>query len=358
MADTNNNINYENKQSPKYETANPSLYPALKEFAKKLRNNPTQAESIMWTLLRRKELDGYKFRRQHIIEQFIPDFVCLQHKLIIEIDGSYHTLPDVEISDEERTQELNKMGYSVIRFSNEEVIANTDNVLKKIKSILNTHRSSPLGGVRGSSLSIKICGMRKQQNIADVVTLQPDYLGFIFFPKSSRYVGEDWNTEIINQVPESIKRVGVFVNENIGYILSTANKYGIKTIQLHGNETPNFCSRLQRKGYTVLKAFQVDEASTIDDILPYQGKCDFFLYDTKSKGLGGSGQKFDWKKLNELNDAGAFLLSGGITADDADEIKSLQLSNLKGVDINSKFEIEPALKDIKLLTKFIKEIRE
>lgn len=199
--------------------------------------------------------------------------------------------------------------------------------------------------------------MREAKNLAEVAARQPDYLGFIFYPKSARYVGDDWDTNIINQLPESIQRVGVFVNENIGFILSTCNKYGIKTVQLHGIETPQYCSRLQRKGYTVFKAFQVDDDTELKEIEAYKGKCDYFLYDTKSKGLGGSGRKFNWEKLNELNAAGPFLLSGGITSKDANHIKALKLSNLKGVDINSKFEISPALKNINLLDEFINELR-
>ena len=200
--------------------------------------------------------------------------------------------------------------------------------------------------------------MRDATNVTEVVARQPDYLGFIFYPKSSRYVGEDWDSSIINQVPESIQRVGVFVNENIGFILSNCNKYGIKTVQLHGNETPRFCSQLQRKGYTVFKAFQVDDTTQVEEIEAYKGNCDLFLYDTKSKGLGGSGQKFNWEKLNELNSAGPFLLSGGISHKDAKAIKALKLSNLKGVDINSKFELSPALKNLDMLDEFINELRQ
>ena len=208
-----------------------------------------------------------------------------------------------------------------------------------------------------SDLKIKICGMREAKNLAEVGARQPDYLGFIFYPKSARYVGKDWDTSIINQVPKSIERVGVFVNEDIDFILSNCNKYSIKTVQLHGKENPRLCTQLQRKGFTVFKAFQVDNDTQLKEIEAYKGKCDYFLYDTKSKGLGGSGQKFNWEKLNELNTAGPFLLSGGITSKDANDIKALDLSNLKGVDINSKFEITPALKNITLLDEFINELR-
>lgn len=199
--------------------------------------------------------------------------------------------------------------------------------------------------------------MRDAYNIAEVAALQPDYLGFIFYPKSPRYVGEDWDSKIINQLPESIERVGVFVNEDMPFIQEACAKYGINTVQLHGSETPAFCSQVQSKGYTVFKAFQVDDDTKAESIEAYSGTCDYFLYDTKSKGLGGSGHKFNWDKLAELNDAGQFFLSGGITVDDAATIKELKFSNLFGVDINSRFEIEPALKDVTLLRKFVTRTR-
>lgn len=363
MKQIDDKIDKNENHTPRYETADPMSYALLKDFAKRLRNNPTEAESIMWTLLRNKQLGAYKFRRQHIIGRFIPDFVCLKQHLIIEIDGGYHNLPEVQISDKKRTETLNKLGYRVLRFTNEEVICKTDSVLNKIKMELDSQNPSPSVTERSRSigrvsegLKIKICGMRSAQNIAEVLTLQPNYMGFIFYPKSARYVGEDWPIENIQQLPATVTPVGVFVNENIGYIMSLCNKYGIKTVQLHGQESPRFCIQLQRKGYTVFKAFQVDNNTNIEEILAYQGKCDLFLYDTKSKGLGGSGLKFNWDKLNELNEAGPFLLSGGISADDAETIKGLNYSNLVGVDINSKFEIEPALKNVELLKEFIKPL--
>jgi len=200
--------------------------------------------------------------------------------------------------------------------------------------------------------------MRQAQNIAALSRLKPDYMGFIFYPQSPRYVGDNWPVENIRQLPDTVEAVGVFVNENIGHIMSLCNRYGIKTVQLHGKETPRLCSQLQRKGYTVFKAFQIDEETTAEELMPYQGKCDLFLYDTKSKGLGGSGQKFNWGKLEEFNDLGPFLLSGGISIEDAEAIKELKFSMLKGVDVNSRFEVEPAIKNITLLQSFMESLQE
>ena len=118
-----------------YQTADPLLYSLLKEYAYRMRINPTEAESILWQQLRGKAL-GQPFRRQHIIGPFIADFICVPRKLILEIDGGYHQLPDQQISDEERTQWLEAKGYKVIRFTNEEVIADIDSVINTIKTLL------------------------------------------------------------------------------------------------------------------------------------------------------------------------------------------------------------------------------
>jgi very-short-patch-repair endonuclease len=118
-----------------YEKADGATYGKLKEFASENRKNPTQAESILWNLLKGKQL-GVSFRRQHVIDQFIADFVCLSHHLVIEIDGGYHQLPEQQISDQERTQRLKELGMKVIRFTNEEIIGNTDMVINQIKNVL------------------------------------------------------------------------------------------------------------------------------------------------------------------------------------------------------------------------------
>lgn len=115
-----------------YQTAAPEIYGLLKQFVKQHRENPTHAENVLWHLLRGRQLDGYKFRRQHIIGSYIADFVCLNKRLIIEVDGLMHQIPENKISDAERTIELNKLGFEVIRFANEEITMNSDVVLDKI----------------------------------------------------------------------------------------------------------------------------------------------------------------------------------------------------------------------------------
>lgn len=200
-------------------------------------------------------------------------------------------------------------------------------------------------------LKIKICGMRNAENITAIDALNPDYLGFIFYPESPRNITND----II--LPKThAQKVGVFVNEMVSNIIAKTTKFNIKTIQLHGNESPQTCQFLSNLGYDVIKAFRIDHKTKQDIFDAYKGKCKLFLLDTKAKIPGGTGQKFDWQILNKLDIPGSFLLSGGITPNDAATIKNLKLKNLIGIDINSKFEIQPGLKNIDLVNSFITNI--
>ncbi|MCB0615793.1 MAG: DUF559 domain-containing protein, partial [Phaeodactylibacter sp.] len=133
-----------------YQTADPIGYGYLKDFAKQQRSNPTEAEKLLWQHLRGKALGGYKFRRQHIIDQFIADFICLKQRLIIEVDGNIHQLPDVKLKDEQRTQRLNELGFQVIRFTNEQVLGDVDAVLATILTTLETPTPLP-SPLRGDS---------------------------------------------------------------------------------------------------------------------------------------------------------------------------------------------------------------
>ena len=200
--------------------------------------------------------------------------------------------------------------------------------------------------------------MRDPQNIQDLGTVQPDFMGFIFYPKSPRYVGEEWDESIAKSIPSSIKKIGVFVNESVEKINLLASKYQLDGIQLHGSETPEICQTIKDKNLLVLKAFSVDESFDFELIKKYESFCDYFLFDTKTSQHGGSGVKFDWKKLYEYTSSIPFFLSGGIMEEDVNEIKSLNIKGLYSVDINSKFEIEPALKDIKMVERFAQKLRQ
>lgn len=199
--------------------------------------------------------------------------------------------------------------------------------------------------------------MRNSDNILAIADLKPDYLGFIFYAKSPRFADGVINTETINQLPKSIKRTGVFVNADEAYIRSCVSKYNLNAIQLHGNETPDFCTKIQTLGLETIKAFQVSEEFDFEVLNKYQESCDYFLFDTKTKGYGGSGHKFNWDLLKQYNNSKPLFLSGGIDVDDVDNILNLTDVNIYAIDINSRFEIEPAFKDVAKVKSFIQKIK-
>lgn len=196
-------------------------------------------------------------------------------------------------------------------------------------------------------LKLKVCGMRDPDNIQELINLKPDFIGFIFYAKSPRYVDE-MDEDFIMRIPISISKVGVFVNESLDRILNIANKYGLEYIQLHGDEDLTFANTLKERGLKIIKVFRVM------DTIPffaknYEGIADYFLFDTASMNYGGSGRHFDWNILKNYNLNVPFLLSGGVQLDDLPKIKSMEIDQLVGIDVNSRFEKEPALKDIEKL---------
>lgn len=203
---------------------------------------------------------------------------------------------------------------------------------------------------------IKICGMKFPENITTVAALHPDFMGFIFYPKSPRYA-EPLHIETLNSLPKSIKKIGVFVNENMENILTIAHKYNLDGLQLHGTELESMCAELHKAGYIVIKAFPIAEAYNFKVTKKYEGTCDYFLFDTKTEAYGGSGVKFNWGMLDEYTGDTPFLLSGGIAADDTEAILKIEHPQFAGVDLNSKFEISPGLKDVELLKQFITTIK-
>lgn len=208
------------------------------------------------------------------------------------------------------------------------------------------------------AMKIKVCGMRNPSNISDLVKLPIDYIGFIFYDKSPRYIGDTEPEDILDLIPTEIKKTGVFVNATEEYILSQSLNYDLQAIQLHGSESPEFCTKIHSLTHkTIIKAFGIDEEFDFSILEKYQDCCDYFLFDTKSKNHGGTGVKFDWNILSKYNNAKPIFLSGGIKANDAAEIAGIKNIDIQVLDLNSKFEIEPALKDTKLLDKFISEVK-
>lgn len=206
------------------------------------------------------------------------------------------------------------------------------------------------------NLKFKVCGMTQAANIADVASLQPAYLGFIFYPKSPRCISEV-SAELIRYVPDSINTIGVFVNEELEVVKAHILKYQLKGVQLHGKESAAYCTEIKSVGVTVIKAFGIDEYFDFSDLDSYSEAVDFFLFDTRTAAYGGSGKVFDWTSLKKYHLEKPYFLSGGISVNHIKEIKKIKDSRLYAIDVNSKFEIAPGLKDVEQLKEFFKEIR-
>lgn len=203
---------------------------------------------------------------------------------------------------------------------------------------------------------IKVCGMADAANIALVARLTPMLMGFIFYEPSPRNALA-LDPEAVRSLPDFIHPVGVFVDAPEDYIRETAERYGIRIVQLHGSESPGLCSALKSAGFTVLKAFGLDSTPDWEAIRPYEGVVDMFLFDTKCDSHGGSGCKFDWSALAGYPLSTPYLLSGGIGPDDSEVVVAAIRPKMAGVDINSRFEVSPGIKDLKKLTHFILSLR-
>lgn len=195
---------------------------------------------------------------------------------------------------------------------------------------------------------IKVCGMRDSLNIKLVEQLNVDWMGFIFYPKSSRFV-----SNIPSYLPTKQKRVGVFVNADLNFILKHATDYNLDFIQLHGNETPSFCREIKSTGLSVIKAFGISESTNFTAISTYENCADYFLFDTHSTTVGGSGKTFDHSLLFQYNGKTPFLLSGGLGLENLNDIVHFYHPSLLGLDLNSCFEFSPGIKSVSCLQSFI-----
>ena len=217
---------------------------------------------------------------------------------------------------------------------------------------------------------IKVCGMRDAQNIREVSQLGVDMIGMIFYPKSPRYVEmqsshagiiPDYVKEDINiKSAKSPARVGVFVDDMVQNIVTRVVNYHLDYVQLHGNEPREMCENLRltldpdiRPGIKIIKAISVSDASDIQKYKEYVGAVDFFLFDTKCKTVGGSGRQFDWQVLEQYDGEVPFLLSGGIGPEDASRLHAFHHPKCIGIDLNSRFEIKPGVKDVEKLKGFL-----
>lgn len=201
---------------------------------------------------------------------------------------------------------------------------------------------------------IKICGMTETENIRHIEQLGVDLIGFIFYPKSPRCL-----CEMPGYLPRQARRVGVFVNETKENILMYADRFGLDYIQLHGNESPEYCRSLLTAGHLpLIKAFSIDRPHDLQPISAYDGLCRYYLFDTKSPKYGGSGRQFDWNLLQRYHGSTPFLLSGGINSYSAQAIKAFHHPRFAGVDLNSRFETSPGIKDVERIRTFLKELKE
>ena len=195
---------------------------------------------------------------------------------------------------------------------------------------------------------IKVCGMRDAENIRKAEALGINLMGFIFWPKSSRFVSKR-----PEYLPSKVKRVGVFVDEDIETVKRLADEYELDYIQLHGHESPEYVANMNRP---VIKAISVNSHKDITTYKAYENIVDYFLFDTKCQSVGGSGLQFDWSVLDAYDGKKPFLLSGGIGPEDAEKVKNFSHPQCIGIDLNSRFETAPALKDINKLKQFLEQL--
>lgn len=207
---------------------------------------------------------------------------------------------------------------------------------------------------------VKVCGLKDPANIREVAAIPGiDLLGLIFYEKSPRFVDSQ-------QVAETVKTfknggiTGVFVNETTGEVVQKCTVYHLDYIQLHGNESPEYITSLKNilpERIKIIKAFSIKAEEDLSATSGYEGLCDFFLFDTPTTGFGGSGRTFDWRILQYYCGSTPFLLSGGIGPDSLESLHNFHHNLWAGIDLNSRFEVTPGIKNVQLLTNFIQQIK-
>jgi phosphoribosylanthranilate isomerase len=200
-------------------------------------------------------------------------------------------------------------------------------------------------------MKLKICGMKYQENITEVAALQPDYLGFIFHEESPRNFDG-----LIPELSKNIQKTGVFVDKTVEFIANQIEKHKLSAIQLHGHESPEMCRILKSTNAIIIKVFSIKDTFDFSVLEPYEEVCDYFLFDTKGQLPGGNGYVFNWDVLTDYPSTKPFFLSGGIGLEQKEKLKEFINSEASkycfAIDVNSKFEIEPGLKNIEVLKEF------
>jgi phosphoribosylanthranilate isomerase len=208
-------------------------------------------------------------------------------------------------------------------------------------------------------MKIKVCGITQLSQLQELNNIDVDFVGLIFYSGSPRYMLPKLKSIDVSSMKLAAQKVGVFVNAAESDIMTQIELYGLEVVQLHGNETPTFCNHISNH-VKVIKAFRINEQLTNIDwmVKPYEEACDFYLFDQGAIGIyGGTGKKFDWSLIENSNIGKDFFLSGGIGPEDASALKDFKHSFLYGIDINSKFETEPGIKDMGLVKGFIDSVK-
>lgn len=206
-------------------------------------------------------------------------------------------------------------------------------------------------------MKIKVCGLREAANLEQIAALKPDFVGFIFYDQSPRFVGDVLDEAIVKALPRSIRKVGVFVNASPDFILRSVKKYDLQYVQLHGNETPEYCRSLQNRGINIIKAFRVDDSFNFSMLNNYKAFADFFLFDAKGDQPGGNGIAFDWGVMTKYDNAKPFFISGGIGLENLHQLDQLKGMKLYGVDVNSQVETAPGVKNVDKVKELIDRLR-
>lgn len=206
-------------------------------------------------------------------------------------------------------------------------------------------------------MRVKVCGMRENENIQELIKLDIDFIGFNFYPESKRFIGKELDSKLISQIPKRISKVGVFVNQDNEFIIENINKNKLDFIQLHGNEKVDKIKVLHQLGCRIIKAIGIKGKIDFDLFKEYEEFVEYFLLDNHSINYGGTGNKFNWNLLKKYNLNTPLILGGGISSEDFDLIKQLQINKLMAVDINSCFEIKEGVKNIKMINEFVINIK-
>ncbi|HEY4206798.1 MAG TPA: phosphoribosylanthranilate isomerase [Puia sp.] len=210
-------------------------------------------------------------------------------------------------------------------------------------------------------MRVKVCGMTDIEQVKQLDAMGVDFAGFIFYPKSPRYVVRHLAGEQVKRAKLRLGKVGVFVNATYDDVMKQVDSYGLDMVQLHGDETPRFCEQLSNY-ITVIKVFRLGEDDPIDWLIrPYQESCDMFLFDTEGAGYGGTGKKFNWDRLKSADIDKLFFLSGGIEPGDAEKLKEFAgepvAKKMFSIDINSKFETGAGIKDLKKIRTLLNSVK-